>query len=471
MASFFDKSDNYKDFVGMQPSADYVSGGTVRRVFDVEVPEFLNFIQARTSQDSVSKARKMAASYSVRNGEIGENPFFVSDGDVGFDSEDNTSYALVRPGEPGSPVRIILAHTDSPCLRITPQPVYIESDADYSLAYPSFSLLTRPYGGIRTGDWQGMDVDIVGQIYGSKVKEINIPGRIKQKSIHVESEDEERRPLGLRVDTGIRKLKDLYSTLGIKDGMDFARAKLYAVPNFSGTNGRLVGNELGAYGLDDRACLWAATKAGLEEMVKPSTDNTLMIFGLDKEEIGSSGGNSSYSGFFEYVLNETMKVVHGKEKFKELDLPLDFRRGLLGNYPVISGDGDVALGDLEIENVWDTIDFHNSSKIGWGPFIYSVGPEDSQQEASPKHISNLIDLFDKGLNVKNPRDKFQVIGNCATYDSGLPSGTLADIFDKSFPCVNVGLPMIGLHSPRSEVINVFDLHWLKEGYQLYFGAD
>ena len=33
-----------------------------------------------------------------------------------------------------------------------------------------------------------------------------------------------------------------------KDGMDFAKAKLYAVPHFAGTNGRLVGNELGLAG-------------------------------------------------------------------------------------------------------------------------------------------------------------------------------------------------------------------------------
>jgi len=470
MASFPDKSTNYSEFKGFQPAADYVSKKIKKKIFERDVPGFLDYLQVRTASDVVNKSRDLVSQMGISCGAPGEKPYFVSDGDMGFASGSESSYALVRPGKPGAPLRIILAHSDTPCLRVTPQPVYMQSDADHSLAYPSFSLITRPYGGIRVEDWQGMDVDIVGNLYGGKTRKINFPGRIKQMSLHVDAGDETRRPSELKVDTGVRTMKELYKMLGIKDGMDFARAQLYAVPHFAGTNGRLVGNELGAYGLDDRASLWAATKAGLESIVNDDSENTIMIFGLDKEEIGSTGGNGGYRGFFESVVKDTLKIIYGDEA-KDFDLPLDFRRKLLGRMPVISADCDIALADLEIEQIGDTIDFHNSAKTGWGPYIAADGPEWGQRDVSPEHIAALMKLFGEGFGGRKPRDKFHMIGKCTAYDSDFSSDTMAGVFDKYFPCVDVGLPVIGLHNPRAETVNVFDLHWEKEGFRLYLDSD
>lgn len=470
MASFQDKSTNYTEFVGTQPAADNVSKKIKGEIFEMEVPAFVDYLQSRTANDVVQRSRDLVSEAGISCGAPGEESYFVTDCDMGFGSVDDSSYALVRPGKKDAPFRIILAHSDSPCLRLTPQPVYVQSDADHCLAYPSFSLLTRPYGGIRVEDWMGMEVDIVGKLYGDLVRDIDVPGRIKQMSLHVDAGDETRRPSELKVDTGVRKMKDLYKLFGMKDGMDFAKAKLYVVPHFDGINGRLVGNELGAYGIDDRGSLWAATSAGLEAILDESSDNTLMIFGLDKEEIGSTGGNGGYQGFFESVVKETLKIIYGDEA-KDFDLPLDLRRRLLGGMPAISADCDVALGDLEIGQVGDTIDFHSSARTGWGPYIAADGPEWGQRDVSPEHVAKLMKLFEEGFNVKKSKDKFHMIGKCAAYDSEFASGTMADVFDKYFPCVDVGLPVIGLHNPRAETVNVFDLHWAKEGFRLYLDSD
>ena len=86
---------------------------------------------------------------------------------------------------------------------------------------------------------------------------------------------------------------------------------------------------------------------------------------------------------------------------------------------------------------------------------------------SPEHVAKLMKLFEEGFKVKNRRDKFHMIGKCMAYDSEFSSGTMAEVFDEYFPCVDIGLPVIGLHNPRAETVNVFDLHWAKEGFRLY----
>ena len=47
---------------------------------------------------------------------------------------------------------------------------------------------------------------------------------------------------------------------------------------------------------------------------------------------------------------------------------------------------------------------------------------------------------------------------------------MSDVFDEFFPCVDVGVPVIGLHNPTSESLNVFDLYWAKKAYEAYLGA-
>ncbi len=52
----------------------------------------------------------------------------------------------------------------------------------------------------------------------------------------------------------------------------------------------------------------------------------------------------------------------------------------------------------------------------------------------------------------------------------LASGTMADKFDGILPMVDMGVPIIGLHHPLAEEVNLFDLYWAKEGYGVYLRA-
>lgn len=466
MASIIDKFEQLKDFKGYQPAADNIPGEIRDYITGEMIDDYQNLLGARISYEVVDNLKKRAEG-KITVGKISKNPFFVTDIDIGINGAVGSACAIVKPGDKNGNLRFIMAHTDASCLRLTPKPVYIEADAEKSLACPSFLLSTEPYGSIRAEDWYGMDVDVVGSVFiNGKRKKIEIPGRIKHKSFHVEEKGEQKNLLNLKVETGIRTLKELYSVFGFKSSMDFARARLYVVPHFpEGKNGRLIGNEFGAYGHDDRACVWAAAKAGLESIASDS-GNTMFIFCLDKEEVGSTGTSGAYRGFFESVLKETLKLVKGKD-YEKIDLPLDLKKNLLGEMPAISADVDIGMGLLELEDVPEKIDLHNTSLSGWGFYIAAYGSDRSNRDVSHKHVDSLISIMEKKIPGRKKRDRYQITGKCTTPDSEFTVVSMSDIFDEFLPCIEVGVPVIGLHNPRAEAVNIYDLFWLTKGYEIY----
>ena len=448
------------DFKGMQPASDEVSLKITKDIAKNTVPQYRNFIQSRLVSDSVEKAREIAIGMGVLNGKISDKPFFVSDEEMGISGTVGNSFALVKPGKIGKPLRIIISHSDVPCLKIPVNPNFVERDSERALACPSISLYTETFGGVRPDDWYGTEVDVLGKVFiNGKEKKVALRGRIRQKSVHVDNPQMVKTIEGLKVDTGFRELKELYSSLGIRNSDDFARAKLYCLPFFiEGTNGRLIGNELGAFGHDDRSCVWASLKASLETLV--NNDNTSLIFGLDNEEIGSVGISARYKGFFESVLKETLKVVYG-DNARNFDLPLDLNRNLLGGMPAIFADVDVGLGPEELDDPLN-VNFRGATKMGWGAVISTNGTT-----TSPKHLDKFVSLLQKNLPGKYKNYRYQIGGSYFSADVSSYSAHMSDVFEGSLPSLNVGIPVTGLHHPRTETINIFDLHWLKEAYKIY----
>jgi aspartyl aminopeptidase len=450
-----------RNFEGEQPAADCLAKEIVKQIAEKDTPEYHEFMQERLVSDTIQKAKKMALEYKVKE-ELGDKPFFVTDEDLGINGAIGNSFALVKPGKKGAPLRILIAHSDVPSLRIPENPVYVERSTERELACPSIALNTEPFGGVRPDDWYGQEVDVIGKMYlKGKEKRIEIPGRIKQKSLHVDDKGAMKTYEGLKVDIGLRSIKSLYTILGIESGDDFARAKLYCLPHFKkGNNGRLIGNELGGFGHDDRCCVWASLKASLETL--KNNDNTTIVFALDNEEIGSVGNSAHYRGFFENTLIETLKVVYGK-KANEIRLPADLNRDLLGKLPVIFADVGVGLGPEELEDPLN-VSYSGASRVGWGTII-SCG-----MTPSPKHISSIMDMLNKKLPGKKQRLRYQIGGHYSPVDkrwNWKGDAQMYDSFGDTIPCLNLGVPVIGLHHPRTEAINIFDLFWTKEAYKVY----
>jgi aspartyl aminopeptidase len=468
MTSLADKV--FEDYQGIQPSADFINNKIRKYVDGRMMKEYGSFLEVRTSLETVDKIRNLANKAGLLLGSVSDDQsFFVSDEDMGMSGAYGNACALVKPGDPSAPLRIVVSHIDSPCLALTPEPIYFEVDAIAQNFCPSFSLITDAYGGIRPEDWYGRDVKIVGNVFkdGKKGKKIELPGVIKHKSIHVDDLDERKDYSGLKVDTGFRRLDDIYNAFGVKDCMDFGSSKFYVVPNIGKKNLFLVGNDMIAYGQDDRSCAWASLDAFLR--TQKHTDNTTISFFLDREEVGGKASSAGYRGFFESVIKETLKATKGSKAYKKIDMPLDLSKSLMGDMPLIIADVDVSLGPLEIEqsNFGNSLDVFNATKQGWGFYINAHGPEWDVSDSSPKHLSKIISMIDGGLG-KKARSRYQVVGNLNTKDSDFSSATAADIFAKYAPCVVMGVGGVGLHSPRSESVNKYDLYWFKRGLELFF---
>jgi aspartyl aminopeptidase len=450
-----------RDFEGSQPSAEGVSVKIMNQIERKTVPQYVAFLQEKLVSNSVENARQIASKHGVTSRDVGEHPFFVNDEDMGINGSTGNSFALVKPGKKEKPLRIIIAHSDVPSLRVPINPIYTAETSRGEFLTPSVSICTEPFGGIRPEDWYGMDVEIVGKVYmGGQQKQVSLDGRIKQKSLHTDHPEILRTLEGLRVDTGLLNPAAVYRALGMNGADDFARAKLYCLPKMI-RNGNLVGNELGAFGHDDRCCVWTSLMAGLETML--DNDNTTLIFALDNEEIGSVGNSASYRGFFENVVRETLKVVHG-DGAKDIELPAALNRRLLGGMPAIFADVGVGIGPQEMDDAYGLVDKDRASRLGWGVMINST------ITTSPKHVDRFITLLGKHLPGRDKEMRYQIGGDYTPVDSRYShtgSPQMHDSFGDVMPVLNVGAPVSGLHHPRTEVLNIFDLHWMKEAYKIY----
>jgi aspartyl aminopeptidase len=466
MSSFFDVCRDHKEFQGTHLSRkgmpkkdqDYVLGNFFN--------EYSTFLKNPLSSDVSSAVRKYVQ--CLRS----DSYLFMDDKDMGISGAVGSAFAFVKLGKPGAPVRIAMAHTDVPALKIASQPICTNIDAEKSYLSRNVSLKALPYGGIRPENWYGIPVNLVGRIYANENdigKKIDLWGKIEERSVHTEDSSEMKGHSHLKINVGAKNLKELYKLFGLKNAMDFGRMEVFAYPDLSQNprNGLIDGDFMG-FGHDDRAGVFSIYKA-LADICKEKkpTDNTIIGFGLTNEEIGSTSSSGAFRGFFEATTKEVLKRVYSSSK--TFDLPLDFNRGLLGGLPALSVDTDVGLSDQEMDDSIN-VDYLEGAKIGWGPFINAHDSSWLARRASPRHVAGLMKVLSTSLPGTNKQSRFQITGNVHTPDSGLVSGTMSDQFDSILPMIDMGIPVSGLHTPRGETLSMFDLYWLKESLKAYMKA-
>ena len=168
MTSLADRA--FKTEKGVQPAADYISKKIQEYVRGRMLKQYGDFLEAKTAYETIEKTRELAEEHGLKIGKTSGKPFFVTDVDMGMNGATGNACALIKPGKKNAPLRIAIAHSDSPCLRLTPQPVYFELDALASNVCPSFSLNCEPYGGVRKQDWYGRPVLVTGKVFKKKWK-------------------------------------------------------------------------------------------------------------------------------------------------------------------------------------------------------------------------------------------------------------------------------------------------------------
>ena len=194
-------------------------------------------------------------------------------------------------GQPSGSLRIIGAHTDSPNLRVRPNPDLIT--AGWS------QLGVEIYGGVLLNSWLDRDLGVAGRVVDaagdSHLFSVASPvARIPQLAIHLDREISER---GLVLDRqqhmnpvwGLNapSFKEwLLSVTGV-------HAVAYDAHLFDVTPAQLVGNKqefLASARLDNQVSCWAAVEA---LATSQSSDNSYIIVLNDHEEVGSESSRGA----------------------------------------------------------------------------------------------------------------------------------------------------------------------------------
>lgn len=210
------------------------------------------------------------------------------DGDLatrGFHRQDGSILAWSR-GQAGAPLRIVGAHTDSPNLRVQPNP-------DISVAGWA-QLGLEIYGGVILNSWLDRDLALAGRVVSDDGHETLFSSdgpvaRIPQLAIHLDRELNER---GLLLDkhahtpavwaTSSTAFIDWLSALTGTDRIAAFDAHLYDVTGASVIG--VDGSMLASARLDNQLSCWAA----IDALVSTDSEHTCVVVLNDHEEVGSA---------------------------------------------------------------------------------------------------------------------------------------------------------------------------------------
>ena len=242
-------------------------------------------------------------------------------------------------------------------------------------------------------------------------------------------------------------LELLHKKYGITEE-DFVTAELQAVPagpaRFVGFDKALVG----AYGQDDRICVFTALEALLEAA---PTGRSMAVMFWDKEEIGSDGATGASSRFFQYCV-EDLARAWGQ------DLPAS--RVFLETR-ALSADVAGAL-DPDYQDVHEK---QNAALLGYGPtfckFTGSRGKYGAS-EADAEYFAALRGLYNsKGIPWQ--------AAELGKVDHG-GGGTVA-LFLAAYGMrvIDLGPAILSMHSPF-ELASCADIYATTQAYRTFLEA-
>jgi aspartyl aminopeptidase len=391
----------------------------------VQYKDFLD--NARTPRQVVDYVEELA----LKNG-LSEDQIFINSNRSNI-AIVNYSKASIDKG-----VKILGAHVDSPCLHIKVKPIKEDN--------LGVRLDTQYYGGIVKYQWFDQQVNVIGHVVkeGKEIP-INLKGVIIDEAPHInrdianklvkdafDAED-------LDVITGYSRKEDLLKDLGIEE-KDFQRAELYVVPV---EKTMILKDLIVGYGHDDRVCVFTEMMA----LLKSNPTNTSIVFGVDKEEIGSTGITGAQAVFFEQVFDQ----IVSKKKSRMLDkITQPYERTILAKSVMLSADVDIATTYRSA----GLVDVVNDTKTGYGIAISAYcghGGKFEGNQVTAQLMDKLMNMFDKNGAI------YQVSGLPSRVDKG-GGGTIAKYFSqKGIQTVDAGVPVAGMHS-KTETIHKGDLY-------------
>ena len=239
-------------------------------------------------------------------------------------------------------------------------------------------------------------------------------------------------------------LKLLHQKYGIKEA-DLVTAEIEVVP---AGHARYVGFDasmIGAYGHDDRICVFTALEALL---ASENLGRTKAVIFWDKEEIGSDGATGASSRFLQYCIEDIVRAW-------EPDTPVSH---VLLQTEALSADVTGAV-DPDFQEVHEK---QNAARLGYGPcfckFTGSRGKYGAS-DADAEFFALVRNLFDKHAIPWQAAELGKV-------DSG-GGGTVA-LFLASWgmQVLDCGPALLAMHSPF-ELASCMDIYTTWKGYTVF----
>ncbi|OGP52280.1 MAG: aminopeptidase [Deltaproteobacteria bacterium RBG_13_43_22] len=369
-------------------------------------------------------------------------------------------------------MQIIVSHVDAPRLDLKQHPLYEEAD----LAF----FKTHYYGGIKKYQWLARPLALHGTILTAENKKINLAiGEKEQdpvfsvadllphlaRKVQMEkklSEAIEGEKLNILVGSTpigpietkerfkLATLRYLHEHYGLIEE-DLISAELELVPAEPARDVGLDRGIVGAYGQDDRACVFSALKAAIE-VEKPG--RTVVILFYDKEEVGSEGNTSARARILEGFLPRLFSLKGETLSPQILDVTLTASRA-------ISADVAGAL-DPDYPEVHEK---RNAPRLGCGLCLTKFtgsGGKIGSSDAHAEYVYWIRRLF-------NQKGIIWQTGEMGKVDEG-GGGTIAKFLAAlGLEIVDCGTPVLSMHSPF-ELVSKADLYMTYKGYKAFLRA-
>jgi aspartyl aminopeptidase len=354
---------------------------------------------------------------------------------------------------------IIAAHTDSPCLKLKPLPIPVETTPGNYIQWG-----VEVYGGALLNTWLDKDLYIAGRIvyeqngtlHTQMVNWNQYPVRIPQLAIHLDRDVNQE---GLKLNPqkhltpilGLQEKSTKYKTL--KEWFDLF---FQQQPSPTGTpiahdlflydaNPSAIGglnNEfIYAPRLDNLAMCHGALEAFHKVTVNNSQNATPILALFDNEEVGSESSHGASSPFLSHIL-ERISLHWNQEREEHL-------ASLTQSY-ILSADMAHAIHP----NYPDRHDPHHAPKIGNGPVL--------KGHAKLRYATSAITGgYFKAL-CKQANIPVQDFSNRSDLGCGSTLGPLLST-TTGIPAMDVGTPMLSMHSCR-EMAGTQDHPWMIQAF-------
>lgn len=415
---------------------------------------------AKTEREAVEEGIRLAEKEGYTPYSFGEK---LRAGDKRYYNNRGKNLFLIQKGsEPldKDGIRILAAHVDAPRIDLKQNPLYESANMAF--------FKTHYYGGIRKYQWTAIPLALHGVVVKANGETVNIKiGEDDSDPVfyitdllpHL-AQTQNTKPLGTAftgedmnilvggmpyedADVSDKIKLNVLSVLNEKYGItetDFLSAELSIVPAFRARDIGFDRALIGAYGHDDRVCVYPEMTAMFE--AKDSAHTLLTIF-ADKEEIGSEGNTGMQSRLLLDII-EDMAHTDGVSG-----------AAVRAHSYCLSADVAAAYDP----NFGDVYEKNNASILSCGAtltkFTGARGKSGSS-DASAEFVSYIRRLFE---NAGVPWQTSEL----GKVDQG-GGGTVAMyIANLNIDTVDVGAGVISMHAPY-EVVSKCDVYALHKAF-------